>query len=60
MDNSTEAKFMNPNDQVVYPKYALTSCGAIAPYMYKTAEGIWMHYGSQHSVARNQDSLECV
>ena len=25
--------------------------------MYKTAEGSWMHYGSDHSVARNPESL---
>ena len=57
MDNSTKIKYMNPITQVVYTNYTLTSCDPIAPYMYKTAEGIWMHYGSDHSVARNPESL---
>ena len=57
MDNSTTIKFMKPITQVVYPNYTLTSCDPIAPYMYKTAEGIWMHYGSDHFVARNPESL---
>ena len=55
--NTTEIRFMNPITQVVYPNYTLTACDPIAPYMYRTAEGIWMHYGSDHSVARTPESL---
>ena len=57
LENSTTVKFMNPITQVVYPNYTLTSCDPIAPYMYRTNEGIWMHYGLDHSVARSPESL---
>ena len=56
-DTSAKIEYMNPITQVVYPNYTLTSCDPIVPQMYKTAEGIWMHYGSDHSVARNPESL---
>ena len=57
LGNSSIVKFMNPITQVVYPNYTLTSCDPIAPYMYRTIEGIWMHYGNDHSVARQPESL---
>ena len=57
LENSTKVKFMNPITQVVYPNYTLTSCDPIAPYMYRTNEGIWMHYGLDHSVVRSPESL---
>ena len=57
MKNETTVKFMNPITQVIYPNFTLTSCDPIAPYMYRSAEGIWMHYGNDHSVARQPESL---
>lgn len=57
LDNSTVIKFMNPITQVVYPNYTLTACDPIAPYMYRTSEGVWMHYGSDHTMARPPESL---
>ena len=57
LGNDTVIKFMNPITQVVYPNYTLTSCDPIAPYMYRTSEGTWMHYGNDHSVARPPESL---
>ena len=48
---------MNPIKQVVYPNCTLTSCDPIAPYMYRTSECIWMHYGDDYSVARPPESL---
>ena len=51
---------MNPITQVVYPNYTLTACDPIAPYMYRTIEGVWMHYGQDHSVARTPESLSVL
>ena len=55
--NDTQIRFMNPITQVVYPNYVLTACDPIAPYMYHTSEGIWMHYGDDYYVARPPESL---
>ena len=57
LGNDTQIRFMNPITQVVYPNYTLTACDPIAPYMYRTSEGIWMHYGDDYSVARTPESL---
>ena len=57
LENTTHIRFMNPITQVVYPNYTLTACDPIAPYMYRTIEGVWMHYGQDHSVARTPESL---
>ena len=50
MDNSTKTKFTNPITQVVYPNYTLKTCDPIA-------EGILIFYVSDHSAARNPESL---
>ena len=56
--NRSELRFMNPITQVIYPNHTLTACDPIAPYMYKTAEGLWMQYGSSVNPARTPDSLD--
>ena len=53
----TQVSFMNPVTPVVYPNYTLNASDPIAPFMYRTSEGIWLHYGDDYSVARPPDFL---
>ena len=58
MEGTTEIRFLNPITQVVYPNFTLAPCDPIFPYMYKTVEGLWMHYGAHRTPAREPSELK--
>ena len=57
LGNDKPIRFMKPITQFIYQNCMLTACDIIAPFMYGTSEGIWMHYGDDYSAAHPPKSF---